>query len=67
MRRCFACDKPLKPNPHVAVTLDGQIVYVGSECYKRIGKDGFQPPSGGPKIYRGRFSTAGILREIIKA
>ena len=66
MRRCFACDRRLSSNPYVAVTIDGQIVYVGSDCYKNIGKAGWQPPKGGPRLYRGKFAPDGTLIEIVK-
>ena len=60
--RCFACGRKLGRNPHVAVTEDeAQIVFVGSECYKNIGLDGWKPPQGGPKLFRGKFSPAGKL------
>lgn len=51
MNKCFACDKPLKGVWHLADTRDGQVVYVGSECAKRINEQGYQPPKGGPKLY----------------
>ncbi len=54
MHQCFACDKVTK-NPDWAITSDGQTVYVGSDCWRRIckaGKDGYQPPKGGPRLYR---------------
>lgn len=51
--KCFACDRRLGRNPNVAVTCDfAQAVYVGSECYKKIGPEGWQPPMGGPRLYR---------------
>src|SRR5687767_89245 len=52
--RCFACDKPLGRNPKTADTRDDQIVFVGSDCHKRIeaaGKVGYQPPKGGPRLF----------------
>ena len=51
---CFACDKPLHGNPTLADTRDGQTVYVGPECLRRIraaGEAGYQPPRGGPRLY----------------
>lgn len=54
INRCFACDKKLGKNPRLVDTRDSQLVYVGSDCYKRIeksGNDGYQPPKGGPKLY----------------
>lgn len=64
--KCFACDRKLGRNPHPAVTEDlGQIVYVGSECYKNISYDGWQPPKGGPRLYRGIFSSKGELIEVV--
>jgi hypothetical protein len=53
--KCFACDRPIKRKvPLQAMTIDGQLVVIGSECYRQIGKDptnGYQPPKGGPKVY----------------
>ena len=52
--KCFACGKRLSGNPYVSDTRDAQIVYVGSDCYRRIriaGDEGYQPPRGGPRLY----------------
>jgi hypothetical protein len=53
--RCFACDRVIHlKKPFMADTRDAQIVYVGSECHKRIveaGEAGWQPPKGGPKLF----------------
>jgi hypothetical protein len=53
--KCFACDKKLKAGKEKMVeTSDGQTVYVGSECYRRIkvtGPKGYQPPKGGPRLF----------------
>ena len=54
-KRCFACNRPLSPFPKMAVTRDGQHVYVGENCHKLIikaGAEGYQPPLGGPKLYQ---------------
>jgi hypothetical protein len=65
-RKCFACDRPLGKNPHRAVTEDGaQIVFVGGECWKLIGPNGYQPPKGGPRLFRGKFSPSGELLEML--
>jgi len=50
--KCFACGKKLGKTPKLVDTRDGQLVYVGSECYKKIqqNKDGWQPKRG-PKLY----------------
>jgi hypothetical protein len=48
---CFACGRKLGNNPRLVDTRDGQMVYVGSECAKKITKAGWQPPKGGPKLY----------------
>ena len=51
---CFACDKTLGKQRKLIDTRDAQTAYVGSECYKlikRAGELGYQPPSGGPKLY----------------
>lgn len=54
--RCFACDRPLGGDMsiHSADTRDDQIVYVGSECFKKIKaarEKGYQPPKGGPRLW----------------
>ena len=53
MNKCFVCDKKLKQTKYLVITIDGQTVYVGPECFKRIIKTpgGYQPPLGGPKLY----------------
>jgi hypothetical protein len=52
--RCFACDRKLGKHPRLVDTRDGQTVHVGSECFRLIkasGKTGYQPPTGGPRLY----------------
>lgn len=54
MERCFACNKQIKKMAYSAETRDGQTVYVGSECIKKIsvmGIHGYQPPLGGPRLF----------------
>lgn len=64
--RCFSCGRTTGKNPHRAVTSDlAQIVYVGSECYKLIGDAGYQPPLGGPRLYRAKFNASGEVVEVI--
>jgi hypothetical protein len=56
--RCFACGRPLDKWEQVT-TMDGQLVYVGMECYRKIKRGirdmktykGYQPPRGGPRLY----------------
>jgi hypothetical protein len=51
--KCFACDRKLN-RPRVADTRDGQTVFVGADCYRKIeaaGEVGYQPPKGGPRLY----------------
>lgn len=56
--KCFACGKVLKGQKrNIAFTEDGQSIFVGSECYKRIGDSGYQPPLGGPKLWRGKTNV----------
>ena len=53
--KCFACGKKLKENLHVADTRDSQTIIVGPCCYRNIkksGEHGYQPPRGGPKLWR---------------
>lgn len=52
--KCFACDRPLGRDPRRADTRDGQRVYVGRDCHRKIaaaGEDGYQPPTGGPRLW----------------
>lgn len=54
MDRCFACGHKLGSVPKLVDTRDGQKVYVGSDCYKRIFRAdpaGYQPPRGGPRLF----------------
>lgn len=53
---CFACEKSLAGivKPYQATTSDGQLVYVGRDCFSKIrmwGKAGYSPPKGGPKLW----------------
>lgn len=53
MAQCFACGKLLK-RQRLAACLDEQTVEVGPDCFKKIaaaGRDGFQPPRGGPRLF----------------
>ncbi len=41
-------------SPRLFDTRDGQLVFVGRECFKLIkqaGEHGYQPPQGGPRLY----------------
>jgi len=53
--RCFACDRLIRRKvPLEADTRDGQIVFVGPECFRMIaanGEQGYRPPKGGPRLY----------------
>lgn len=68
MNRCFACNRKTGKYPRLAVTEDhhfgqpnsGQIVHIGSECYKLIGPDGYKPPKGGPRLFRANFKPDGV-------
>ena len=54
MRKCFACNKKLSPNPYLVDTKDNQHVFVGSDCFRKIKKSGelgYQPPLGGPRLF----------------
>lgn len=58
---CFACSKLMKKwafqvesSDGNALTIHGQMQYVGSECYRKIrkcGSLGYQPPLGGPRLF----------------
>jgi len=52
--RCFACDRPLHGDVREAMTIDGQIVRVGPDCYRKIVEAGpvlpYLPPKGGPGL-----------------
>jgi hypothetical protein len=65
VKKCYACGRKLGKNPHIAICEDEQDVFVGSECYKLIGPNGYQPPLGGPRLYRGLFASDGTLLEVI--
>lgn len=60
--KCFACDRTLGENPAKACTSDwAQTVFVGFECHKLITKAGplgYQPPTGGPRLYRHTYCTS---------
>lgn len=54
--KCFACGKPLRAllTPFEVDTRDGQTVFVGPECNRKVqsaGEAGYQPPLGGPRLY----------------
>lgn len=58
IEHCFACGKQIKLDdecePACADTRDGQIVYVGPECWRKIQKAdtlGYQPSKGGPRLW----------------
>ena len=57
-QHCFACGKKLGMMPQLVTCKDDQTVHVGIECYRLIkatGKDGYQPPKGGPRLYLLQF------------
>jgi hypothetical protein len=54
IERCFACGKKLGKSPALVDTRDAQLVFVGSECLKKVlaaGENGWQPPRGGPRLF----------------
>jgi len=68
MLKCFSCEKTLHRVPKVAIiTEDGQSVYVGPDCARRItanGAKGYQPPGTGPRLFiRGERGRCGAERE----
>lgn len=76
--KCFACGRKFRENSwgHIvfhpeALTIDGQRVFVGHDCYQRIdaaGPSGYQPPLGGPRLFseshasKEALAAAGITR-----
>jgi len=52
--KCFACGLSIgkrDPEADLVDTRDGQMVWVGSACHRRViaaGEAGYQPPLGGP-------------------
>lgn len=70
-QKCFACDRPFRRNSHglivfhpEAITLDGQRVFVGHDCHRKItesGSDGYQPPLGGPRLWTELTAPAAAL------
>lgn len=65
MKLCFACGRKLGKNPHLVACIDEQIVHVGSECFKLIGPTGWQPPKGGPRLFRIKVAPDGTVLEVI--
>jgi hypothetical protein len=69
--KCFACGRPFRQNSYgrivfhpEALTLDGQRVFVGYDCAKKInsaGADGYQPPRGGPRLWVDMHAPAEAL------
>lgn len=53
--KCFACNRPLiDENMRTVKTQDGQTVFVGALCYRKIsasGSAGWQVSKGGPKLF----------------
>jgi hypothetical protein len=62
--RCFACGRPMgqEHSRYLADTRDGQVVWVGASCMSEIlsaGEAGWQPPKGGPRLWRRTSSETG--------
>lgn len=69
--KCFACGRPIRsntfgrPQPHPAITIDGQRVNVGRNCFQKIAaaaEDGYQPPLGGPRLWFDLYAPAEALK-----
>lgn len=70
-QKCYACGRPFRRNSHgqiafhpEALTIDGQRQFVGFDCMKRIaaaGAAGFQPESGGPRLFAEPSAPAEVL------
>lgn len=55
--KCYACGRGFRRSDtrRFAVTSDGFTVYVGSDCHRHICSArgaGFQPPRGGPRLFK---------------
>lgn len=64
---CFACGKKFRnlDSRYLADTRDGQEVFIGPECLKRVqaaGDAGYQPDKGGPRLYP--LSVDGVLADM---
>jgi hypothetical protein len=60
MIKCFACDKTIGVGGRVRAvsTRDGQTVYVGPECFRKVKNaegDGYAPPQGGPRLFLTKY------------
>ena len=69
--KCFACGRKFRRNAFgfivhpEAITLDGQRVFIGYDCARRIaeaGKDGYQPALGGPRLWIDQYAPAAALQ-----
>ncbi len=70
--KCYACGTPFRRNSHgrivfhpEALTIDGQRQFVGADCMKKIvaaGALGFQPASGGPRLFAEEYAPAEVLQ-----
>lgn len=71
-KKCFACDRAFRLNSWgniayhpEAITIDGQLVYVGHDCFKKIQaaeREGYQPPLGGPRLWADQYAPEEALR-----
>lgn len=70
--QCYACGKAFRKNtfgrivfhPEV-LTIDGQRQVVGYDCFKKVQEAreaGFQPPTGGPRLYVDLFAPPDVLK-----
>jgi hypothetical protein len=66
IEKCFSCNHSLTAQVKYAVqTRDGQRVFVGGDCYKRIAeslRDGYQSTLGGPRL----FLEVAEMRRLLK-
>ncbi len=66
--KCYACGRAFRLGRAdflTVLTSDGQAVYVGDDCWKRItasGTAGYQPPLGGPRLYSHTNAPEDALR-----
>ena len=69
--KCFACGRGFRRNSYgrivfhpMAITIDGQRIFVGHDCHRKIaiaGSHGYQPPRGGPRLWTEMYAPPEAL------